>query len=351
MSGEPTYRVAVIGLGYFSQFHLKSWAGIDGVALVGVCDRDGGRADEVAAELGVKGYSDAAQMIAETKPDIIDIVAPPPAHDALVRAALEPGRVVICQKPFTTSIAAAEALAMASTSTDTTLIIHENFRFQPWHRAVKSFLQSGQMGEVFQVRFALRPGDGRGPEAYLDRQPAFQTMPRLLIHETGVHFVDLFRWLLGEITHVHADLRQLNPALAGEDAGVLTMTHAGGARSVFDGNRLADHATDNPRRTMGEMEIEGSGGTLRLDGMGALRFRAFGSRDWQDIPVPGPIDETAFGGGCVDLLNRHVVAALRGDAPFENEAAEYLSVMRATEAAYQSNETGCRVALAKPETR
>jgi hypothetical protein len=35
-----------------------------------------------------------------------------------------------------------------------------------------------------------------GERAYLDRQPFFRDYPRLLIHETGVHFVDTFRYLL-----------------------------------------------------------------------------------------------------------------------------------------------------------
>ena len=41
----------------------------------------------------------------------------------------------------------------------------------------------------------------------------------------------------------------------------------GGARAMFDGNRLADHKAENRRLTMGEMLIEGSKGTLRLNGV------------------------------------------------------------------------------------
>ena len=36
--------------------------------------------------------------------------------------------------------------------------------------------------------------------AYLERQPYFQTMPRFLVHETAIHLVDVFRFLLGEIS-------------------------------------------------------------------------------------------------------------------------------------------------------
>ena len=46
------------------------------------------------------------------------------------------------------------------------------------------------------------------PNAYLDRQPFFRDYPRLLIYETGVHFIDTFRFLLGEVEEVYANLRR-----------------------------------------------------------------------------------------------------------------------------------------------
>ncbi|MEZ5906603.1 MAG: hypothetical protein R3C69_16410 [Geminicoccaceae bacterium] len=74
---------------------------------------------------------------------------------------------------------------------------------------------------LFQASFRLRTGDGQGPRAYLDRQPYFQQMGRFLVHETAIHFIDVFRFLLGEPEAVLARLVRLNPAIAGEDAGVI----------------------------------------------------------------------------------------------------------------------------------
>ena len=83
-------------------------------------------------------------------------------------------------------------------------------------------LQARALGEVYQITFRLRPGDGQGPEAYLERQPYFQTMERFLVHETAIHFIDVFRFLLGEEpSTVYASLRRLNPAIKGEDAGLM----------------------------------------------------------------------------------------------------------------------------------
>lgn len=342
---DKKLAVAVVGLGYFSQFHLAAWNKMKAVGEVHVTDPLGERIAWAQDEFGAVAHRDGEALLQAFTPDIVDIVAPPPAHANLIRQFAAPGRILICQKPFCTSLEQARAVTAYATAAGARLIIHENFRFQPWYRAIKAFLDRGEMGRVYQCRFALRPGDGRGPDAYLARQPAFRHMPKLLIHETGVHFLDLFRWLFGDITDVYADIRQLNPALMGEDAGMMILNHAGGAQSVFDGNRLSDHVADNPRRTMGEMVIEGEKGSLRLDGQGQVMFRAFGQSHEVPVPITQPVDADSFGGGCVEALIRHVVDAACGDGTLENSAAEYLPVIRATDAAYLSASEGRKVVM------
>lgn len=342
---DMTLTVAVIGLGYFSQFHLDAWNRSPAAHIVGVCDGDQARTEAQALEFDVPGYTDPETLLAHTDPQVIDIVAPPHAHADLIRSCLKPGRLIICQKPFCTSVDEAQDIIDLADQHGTRIVIHENFRFQPWYREIQGFLGSGRMGPVYQARFDLRPGDGRGPAAYLDRQPAFQKMPRLLIHETAVHFIDVFRWLFGPIESVYADLRRLNPVILGEDAGVLLLHHADGPTTVFDGNRLSDHVADNLRHTMGEFMIEGEGGKLTLDGNGQIRFRLFGADEAETLPITRSVDDAAFGGGCVAALINHVIDAVERNAPLENEARDYLTVMHVSEAAYRSAAEGRRIDL------
>jgi D-apiose dehydrogenase len=249
---------------------------------------------------------------------------------------------VICQKPLTPSWRKSVALADAADEAGVLCVVHENFRFQPWYREAKRMLAAGVLGQPHAVAFRLRPGDGQGPRAYLDRQPYFQTMPRLLVVETAVHWIDTFRFLLGEVAAITARLRRMNPALAGEDAGYLLFEFAGGATGLFDGNRSNDFVASNPRRTMGEMWLEGSAGVLRLDGEARLWWKPHHGDEREHAYDRGP--ET-FGGGCCGALQRHVVAHLRGGAPVENTARDYLANLRVQEAAYESHATGRRIAL------
>ncbi len=336
-------RVCTVGAGYFSRFHHDAWQRLERAELVAVCDADRQKAEAMAKAFGAEqAFDDAAAMLDACRPDLVDLITPPATHAALVGLAASRGIDAVCQKPLAPTVDAARALVEQARKAGTRLIVHENFRFQPWYREAARLLEAGLLGTPYGITFRLRPGDGQGPDAYLARQPYFQTMERFLVHETAIHFVDTFRFLLGEIEAVFAWLRRLNPAIAGEDAGHILFLFASGAAGLFDGNRLCGHVSDNPRRTMGEMWLEGSDGALRLDGAGRLWLKPHGGEERQHDCV---FEDRQFGGDCVYHLQRHVVQHLLDGAPLENDAASYLRNIEIEEAVYRSAEQGCWVTI------
>ena len=340
MKDAARVRVACVGAGYFSQFHYGSWTRLEAVDLVGACDHDLAK----AKASGMPAYSDLALMLAEQKPDLLDIILPPEAHAQTIRTALATGlKWIICQKPFFMGLEEAEQITQEAEAAGATLIVHENFRFQPWYRAIKTELDAGTIGQVQQVTFRMRPGDGQGPNAYLARQPYFQKMERFLVHETAVHWIDTFRYLLGDPLSVYADLRRINPVIAGEDAGYILFEHPGGLRALFDGNRHLDHAADNLRRTMGEALLEGTKGTIELRGDGAVTLRSFGTSEIKEL-LPRDTRE-GFGGDCVHALQSHVISGICHNTPLENLAADYLTVVRIEAAIYASAKSGRKLVL------
>lgn len=335
-------RVGVVGAGWFGRLHYEAWSRLP-VELVALAEPDPARARAAADAFGAPAvYADAATMAAQVRPDLVDIVAPPAAHLEAIRAALPCVRFVICQKPFCRDLGEAERAVAEAEAAGVRLAVHENFRFQPWHRAAKAAAPEA-VGAIRQIAFRLRPGDGRGPRAYLDRQPYFRTMPRFLLRETGVHLIDLLRFLLGEPESVYADLRRLNPAIAGEDAGHVLLGFPGGARGLIDADRHGDHPAETLRRTLGTMRIEGERGELRLDGDGRLWARRFLERG--ERPVRFDWEDRGFGGDCVHLTCRALLWALLEGRPAETEARDYLRNLRIEAAAYESAATGRRVPL------
>jgi D-apiose dehydrogenase len=337
-------RLATLGAGYFSQFHYRAWQRLEGVNLVGVCDRDGDRALRTAAGFpGARAYSDLAQMLDTETPDLLDIIIPPAGHVEAIRAGAARGIDMICQKPFCGSLAAAEDATEIAEAAGVTLIVHENFRFQPWYEKLRSVLASGEMGKVLGATFRLRPGDGRGQDAYLDRQPYFRDMKRFMVHETGIHYVDVFRSMFGEVEAVTARLRRLNPAIAGEDAGLVILEMSEGVTAVLDANRLVDHKATNRRRTLGEMAVETEGGVLSVTGDGEVLLRRHGRNETEALEFMW--EDRDFGGDCVYRTQAAALAALTGTAPAINTARQYLSNLRVEEAIYASDSEGRRVVI------
>lgn len=337
-------RVLGVGAGYFSQFQVAGWRNIPEVECVGIVNRDTAKAQALAARFGIaRCFGDLDIALEETRPDLVDLITPPPTHRAFIARIVAHGIPVICQKPFGQSYAEAVAITEVAERAGVPLIIHENYRWDPAWREAKRLVAAGTLGHLHSVSFRLRPGDGQGPRAYLDRQPGFQSMPRFLVNETAIHWIDTYRYLFGDIAAVYARLRRINPVIAGEDAGYVVFEFASGATGLFDGNRLNDHVASNPRRTMGEGWIEGSSGVLRLDGEARLWWKPHQQPEEEHVYDRGPAD--TFGGGACEWLQRHVVAHLITGAPLENTAREYLAALRVQEAVYRSAQEGCRIEM------
>ncbi len=336
-------RIAMVGAGYFAQFQLAGWRDA-GTPVAALCDIELQRATRLGARFGIETcFVDVARMLDTVRPDLLDVVLPPAAQSAVVQLALERRIPTICQKPFGVDWPQARAMAALAAQHNTLLVVHENFRFTPWFRECRRLIDAGHFGRLHGISFRLRPGDGQGANAYLDRQPYFQSMQQLLVRETAVHFIDSFRYLLGEVVAVSALLRRLNPVIAGEDAALILFEFADAATGLFDGNRLNDHVADDPRRTMGEMWLEGEHGVMRLDGAARLWWKPHRGIEVEHHYTSA--HNGAFGGACA-ALQAHVLAHLRNGNPLENSAGDYLANLRVQAAVYHAHATGQRVLIA-----
>ncbi|WP_417514443.1 Gfo/Idh/MocA family protein [Minwuia sp.] len=336
---SASFRVLGVGAGYFSQFHYESWKRLEGVQLTGICDLDRARAEGIG---GAPVFDDLTDALQQASPDLVDIITPPATRLAVATQVAEAGLPMIVQKPLADDLKGARAIADLASETGVTMLVHENFRFQPWYREARRLLDQGLLGAPVAIRFHLRPGDGRGPDAYMARQPYFQQMKRFLIHETGIHFIDTFRYLMGEVGEVFADLRRLNPVIAGEDAGIVLFRFASDARGTFDGNRLGEFEAGNPRLTMGEMVLEGTEARLRLSGDGGLWLKPNGQAE---RPHAYSWNDNGFGGDCVHAFQQHALAHFRDGADAETTVQDYLRNVEIEEAIYRSNDAGRWIAI------
>jgi predicted dehydrogenase len=333
----PKLKGVCIGSGYFSQFQYEAWQRIPEVELVALCGHPFGQGETAGAGTVLpRSYTDHAEMFDVEQPDFVDIITRPPAHQAICAEATKRGIHIICQKPLGPSVAVAREIVANAAAAKVRFMVHENFRFQPWHREIKRLIIAGAIGDqLHSLTFRTRMGDGWGESAYMPRQPYFRDYPRMLVYETGVHFIDTFRFLAGDITRVTAWLRRLNPVIKGEDCGLLVFEFANGALGQWDANRFNEPACSDSeaRYTFGEFLVEGSAGSLRLYPDGRLTLKKLGG---DEQPVEYKHEHRGFAGDCCYTAQRHFTDCLLTGQPCETSGEEYLKALVVQEAIYES---------------
>lgn len=329
------FKGVAVGAGYFSHFQYEAWERIPEVEITAFCNRNMDRARPIMEKWGIANhYTDYREMLEKEKPDFVDIITPPPHHLEGCRIAADLGIHMICQKPLAPTFEEAKEIVEYTDRAGIRFMVHENWRFQPWHREIKKLLAAGTIGDkLHSLTFRTRMGDGWGENAYIPRQPYFREYPRLLVYETGVHFIDTYRYLAGEISRVYCILRKLNPVIAGEDCGILVFEFANGAVGVWDANRYNENTFENPRYTFGEFLVEGNGGSIRLYSNGRLTIQPLGKGE-QDHEYQH--EDRNFAGDCCYTTQRHFIDRLIDSGTFETNGHEYLKTLAVQEAVYAS---------------
>lgn len=327
-----------MGAGYFSHFQYEAWSRIPEVEIVAIYNRTEEKARDVMEKYGVASYyGDWREMIDRECPDFVDIITPPETHEEMCAYAASRGVHIICQKPLAPSLEASRRIVEAAQAAGVRFMVHENWRWQPWYREIKRIQSLGTVGEFTHIHFLMRMGDGWGANAYLDRQPFFREYPRLLVYETGVHFIDTFRYLLGEITQVYAQLRRLNPVIRGEETGQIFLRFESSATAIWDSNRYNEVESPSPRYTFGQMRIDALGGHIILDTEANLRIKQLGQPGYD---VDYPHRNLNFSGDCVHTLQQHFVDCMHTGNPFESSGEDYLRTLAVVDAIYESAKRG-----------
>jgi len=159
----------------------------------------------------------------------------------------------------------------------------------------------------------------------------------LIVYENGIHFIDTFRYLGGEIKRVMAYLRKLNPVIAGEDFALVNFEFAEtDLLAVWDANRYNEPNYPNPRLTFGSFHIDGTGGTIRLYPDAKITIQPLGK---PEVEHSCNFENKNFAGDCVYAIQRHFIDCLLSEKEFETNGDDYLKSLAVQEAIYESART------------
>lgn len=336
-----TWKVGLVGTGFWSEKHLKAWSRIPEVQIVALCNRSNGKLKEKAEQFGIPNnqlFTSLDEMLAHCDMDIVDIVTGPETHFEFVKKAAAAGKHIMCQKPFAPSLAEAEEMVAYVDSCGVRLMVTENWRWLQPFQTIKQVIDQNILGKLHIARYIHT-------DYYTPRmapmvpipQPFFREMPKLLFYEMGVHWFDTWRFLFGTPKRLFAETQRVSPYIVGEDCGIVVLGY-----DQFYGFMDMSWATRQKLdRPLGgevgivhleQLNIDGDKGTLKMYTDGKITI----------VSKDGTLEETIMETTELDheeshyRLQSHFIACLQSGLSFQTSGEDNLITLRMAFGVYES---------------
>ena len=195
-------KAAIVGLGRWGQNLVNNAQGSDRIRFVAGVLRHVEKAQDYAAQHGLRLYDDYAKALADPEIEAVVLATPHSVHAEQIVAAAKAGKHVFTEKPFTLTTESAVEAVRACAKNKVTLAVGYNWRFQPALQEIRRMIDDGRMGKLLHIE-----GNFCGPSAYFygrehwrqkrDEGPAGGMAGR------GVHVLDAMLYLAGPVSSVH----------------------------------------------------------------------------------------------------------------------------------------------------
>lgn len=346
---QHTLRVGLVGYGLAGKvFHtpLYEAAGVDLVAVASV------NAEKVLADHPrVRVHPDASALIADPAVELVVLASPSFTHAPLMLEALAAGKHVLSDKPFTATVAEADAVIRASESSACLVSCYQNRRFDADFLTLRELIHDGRLGEVIHY------------EAHYDRFTPLakdrwqeQDLPGVGLHyDLGAHLIDQALVLFGLPDWVQGEVQKQR-----EGSAIIDNFHVrmgkGRCRIELSAGMLVP---DNRLR----YRVHGTSGSWvkhHVDPQeDQLRHKGIGPGDprygWEEEVHHGTlcqmVDNTPFISrtpsqrGDWPRFYKELSAAIKQGSPPPVLATEARNVIAVIEAMIESSDSGCRVSL------
>ncbi|MFF4436608.1 Gfo/Idh/MocA family oxidoreductase [Streptomyces sp. NPDC001621] len=189
-------RIGILGLGRIGAFHAETLSELDAVDSLVVADPFADAAKAAAERFGAE-VADSPEALLSAGVDGLVVAAATDAHPALIRAGVEAGVPVFCEKPVARTMAEGVGVLAAVRGSGVPIQIGYNRRFDAGFTAARAAVRAGELGTLHTVRSTtLDPAPP--PAAYVAASGG-------IFRDCSVHDFDIIRWVTGrEVTEVYA---------------------------------------------------------------------------------------------------------------------------------------------------
>jgi myo-inositol 2-dehydrogenase / D-chiro-inositol 1-dehydrogenase len=259
LSSKPV-GIGLIGAGQIGKVHAQNVSRrVPNARLVGIADSNLAAAKSVAATTGVEEVqADYAALLRNPEVDAVIVATPTFMKLQIVKAAIEAGKHVFCEKPISITLPEADEFVRTVQRGGTKVQIGYQRRFDPSYMRVKKAIDSGEIGTMLLLR-----SNTRDPP----QKVAGWADPKVsggIFLDTSSHDYDAIRWLSGSeavsvvadgVTTAYPELREL----ADQDTTMTIIRLSNGALAYVDACRVSVYGYDI------RAEVIGTDGAAMMD--------------------------------------------------------------------------------------
>lgn len=233
----------VVGVGFIGLAHIEALRRL-GVGVAGVVGSTPERAQVKAESAGInRVYENVAEMAADPAIDVIHIASPNYAHAGQVRAVLEAGKHVVCEKPLALNSTDTADLVARARNSGLVNAVCFNIRFYPANHQAMAMVANGDIGAPLFIT-----GSYHQDWLLLDTDWNWRLQPEeagqlRAVADIGSHWLDLARFISGRrVVEVMSDLHTLVPVRRHPAGPVETFTSASNDEALIEETMSSDDA-------------------------------------------------------------------------------------------------------------
>ena len=257
-------RYGIVGVGGMGTGHARSMQAIEEIELVAVCDIVPEVAEAVGEEFNVPYFVDFHNLVDRDDVDAIVVATPHYAHPEISIYAMEQGKPVVCEKPISVTVSAADEMVAAAERTGTPFAVMHQRRSEPVWQAASKLVSEGRLGEIYRTMLVY--ADFRS-QAYYNSAGWRATWGGegggVLINQAP-HSIDLFTWLGGLPSRVTGHTATKGHVIEVEDVAGALLEYPNGAVGYM-------YCCTNEAPSTDILELAGEKGKLQVIGT-ELRF-------------------------------------------------------------------------------
>jgi len=159
-------KVGVVGLGFMGSAHARVYSNLKECELVGICDSNSDK-KHLAKAYNCKFFEDSEEFLEENL-DAVSVCTPTSMHKDVVIDALEKGKHVLVEKPFSDSLRNGEEMVRKAANMDRLLAVGYIERFNSAVGKLKELVDFSQIYSTVSMRFGPFPPRMKYSGVFLD---------------------------------------------------------------------------------------------------------------------------------------------------------------------------------------